>query len=854
MSDPRFIEGERGRYLVLGQVASGAMGRIHLAHRYARSGEALGEAAIKQIRPELLEDRSIRQMFEDEGRLSVQLVHPNIVHTFEAGFVGSEPFLAMELVSGVTLQALAQRLLGEGRALPVRLVIEVVQQILAGLGHAHQRRDAQGELLGVVHRDVSPQNLMIGFNGAVKLFDFGVGLSKGRTHKTNPGFVKGRLAYMSPEQVGNAPVDARSDLFSVGVLAYEALVLVHPFYGKTDAMLMRAVREQPAPDPRSVDPGFPPALAEILLRALEKDPERRYQTAEAFSEALERFVSGWRFPPGPDLGELVREAYSGRVALESRARSDGDDELLVRAMREDLEPEAPPEPSRSAPRGEALFADLPTAEVELAAPEEGPFPKFSQAAELWRLLDAMPTPMFASRVANGEVVYVNQRALELFGARAGDALFSSDYYVNPSDRSRLLARVEKEASERAFVLEMKRRGGERFWASVTARIIDWDDDRLLIGSLSDISDRIEVESRLARRLVHQRRLAQAAAALLRTRDGDPADTGLLEALEHLRAGTESDRVVLMQVQDHPQRGPGLLRGHAAGLELGELRWVSMAAVPRWRALFERGEALRGAREVFPEAERELLERLGIGAILAAPVSRKGSWLGVLTLEASEGRRAHWSDEDVTSLETLAGVLAGELARRRERSRTGVEQNGATAGLQSGASRLRDRLPELRRALEGWSEPDSRALVVDALEGFSATVGEPLDAAGSLELGVRLQAEQGFEAVTVEGVGRHRVPRPIARAILEAIDELRGGGVYLTLRPGLTEGLRFSARITRRTGQIWSALSGDATALTCPGSRIGGLLGLRQRFDLPMRLTEGDEGLVIEIDLPETSEA
>lgn len=897
MAESGAIRGNKGRYEVLGRIASGAMGHVHLARHASEHGSPLGEVAIKRIRPELATDDAIVRMFEDEAEISRRLSHPNIVRILEAGRIPDDgPFLAMELVPGVNLQVLVQRLLDRDRVLPVPLVLDVVSQVLDGLEYAHRALDEDGSPLGVVHRDVSPQNIMVSFTGEVKLFDFGVGKARIKAHQTNPGFLKGKLAYMSPEQIRNGPVDARSDIFSVGVMAYEALVLVHPFYGKTDAMLMRAVMEREPPDPASIDPSFPAELSEILLRALSKVPDARFENARTMREALDRFVSTRVFPPGPSLAELMQDLFQARLRMEARARRRADDEMLVRALRgayDDANPDSVSEPvaepvaeggeireeraAREAKRrGEQMFADLPTADIlpderapELRLPEAEPLEETTavvqaddppgyaglptllpagaeaRALETLRLLvEATPTPLFVSRVEDGRILFANQPMADLFGLAPDSAGSESahDLYVNPADRSRIVLRARQEGAVRNHLVEMKRRNGARFWASLSVRYLKHLGERVLIGGVADVTQRVQIESRLARRLGHERRLAQAAAALLRSQ-GSEGSAGLFEALEHLRAGTDADRVVLVENEAHPELGLLMHRRHAVGVE-GPLHAprgpIPYEAVPRWRMLFERGDALRGRTESLPDAERNLLEALGVRLILAAPIRRNDEWLGFLALEATEWR-SDWTDEDVAALESLSGILAGELARRRAREREACRIEGEPARLLSLGARLEAELKPVLARLGGLDRPGepplSDAELAERVRSLARLLRKPGDREAAIDLAGRLRTVPGLVVV-----GRSNPP--LARARPELVERfVEGIVVELAKNPGLTVSCERSMsgdmqvvlQFTPAPPAVVAALQGDAEALSLEGTRIGMLSTLADELGAELRV-------------------
>jgi serine/threonine protein kinase len=319
------------RYQILGRFASGAMGQIFLA-RMRLYGGGTKEVALKRIRPELQLDKDTVEMFVDEASIASKMNHPNIVQIFELGDLDGSMFIAMELVSGTNLQGLGQRLREAKRPFPPDLAVKIACDTLEALGYAHDFADERGQPLKIVHRDVSPQNIHLSFQGEVKLLDFGVSRAEGRLHKTHPGLMKGKLAFMAPEQIQGSAVDGRADLFGLGALLYEALLGRHPFFGRTEAMVLRAIVDGRPIAPTDVDPEFSPELAAILMKALEKQPERRYQNAAAMHQALYAFAAGQQYDLSKrHLGLFLRNELRERHEQERRARAIGDDELLVAA-------------------------------------------------------------------------------------------------------------------------------------------------------------------------------------------------------------------------------------------------------------------------------------------------------------------------------------------------------------------------------------------------------------------------------------------------------------------------------------------------------------------------------------------
>ena len=242
---------------------------------------------IKKIHPGLAMAEQFRQMFEDEAKIGVALNHPNIVQTFGYGQLGHTFFLAMERVEGVDLLRLIHAAAAAGRRVPPGLAAYVIQQVAKGLDYAHRRADDFGEPLHIVHRDVSPQNILVSFDGAVKLVDFGIARVRGQ--KNDHGQVKGKFAYMSPEQAEGLPADRRSDVFSAGIVLYE-LATGRALFGRLgERQALDAIRSALVPRPRDTDPEMPEELERIVLRALSRRPDERFQTARDLHNALGKF-------------------------------------------------------------------------------------------------------------------------------------------------------------------------------------------------------------------------------------------------------------------------------------------------------------------------------------------------------------------------------------------------------------------------------------------------------------------------------------------------------------------------------------------------------------------------------------
>jgi serine/threonine protein kinase len=277
-----------GRFQIIGRLATGGMAEVYLA----LSGELPGYRTllvVKRILPHLASNRQFIGMFLDEARLAALLDHPNVVRIIEVGHDGEEYFLAMELVQGKPLSAVLRKATRERRPPSPALAAYIIAQAASGLGYAHALTDGDGRPLGVVHRDVSPQNVLLSFEGAVKLIDFGVARAFGRVAHTSPGGLKGKIEYMSPEQASAEEVDHRADVFALGVVLWEVLTGRRLYRRETELATMRAILDDPIPRPSEVA-DVPPELDAVVMRALRKRRDARFASAHEMAQALERFA------------------------------------------------------------------------------------------------------------------------------------------------------------------------------------------------------------------------------------------------------------------------------------------------------------------------------------------------------------------------------------------------------------------------------------------------------------------------------------------------------------------------------------------------------------------------------------
>lgn len=279
-----------GRYDLLRRLAAGGMGEVYLAEAEG-AANFTKQVAIKRILPHLAEDEGFVRKFIDEAHLMVQLHHGNIVPVLELADDGGELYIVMEYLPGRDLKAVLRRLRADQRVMPVDLAVWLATEVLAGLDYAHRKRSPDGEPLGVVHRDVSPSNICLGGGGEVKLVDFGIARARGGLHQSISGTLQGKFVYMSPEQADGRAIDGRSDIFSAALVLYELLTDRRPFEGDTETETLRRVRECRVERPSTVRPDVPPALDEIVMRALAVDPADRYPTAGEMRRVLSHHLA-----------------------------------------------------------------------------------------------------------------------------------------------------------------------------------------------------------------------------------------------------------------------------------------------------------------------------------------------------------------------------------------------------------------------------------------------------------------------------------------------------------------------------------------------------------------------------------
>jgi serine/threonine-protein kinase len=291
-----------GRYVLYGEIASGGMATVHFGRLIGPAGFAR-PVAIKRLHAQFARDPDFVKMFLDEARLAARIAHPNVVSTLDVVAEDGEVFLVMEYVPGTSLGQLVRTLRKSGARVPPLVAVGIVSGVLQGLQAAHEARDDRGERLDLVHRDVSPQNVLVGTDGVARLLDFGVAKASGRLQTTRDGQLKGKLAYMAPEQVRGDPLTRRTDVYAASVVLWEALTGKRLFYAENEASVLARVLCAEVPAPTAIVPELPRSLDRVVLRGLDRDPAKRYATAREMAADLDA-CSAAALPA--EIGEWVQ--------------------------------------------------------------------------------------------------------------------------------------------------------------------------------------------------------------------------------------------------------------------------------------------------------------------------------------------------------------------------------------------------------------------------------------------------------------------------------------------------------------------------------------------------------------------
>ncbi len=375
-----------GAYRIIQRLASGGMGTVYVAQRMDWTRDFAQPVAIKVMHPHLSHEASFVRMFLDEARVAMQISHAHVCSVIEVGVINNAHFLVMEYLHGKTLGRLIRETAQSTVPGTSPVFYEMYQHYIArvtadaatGLHAAHETRSREGAPLQVVHRDVSPHNIMVTYTGMVKVLDFGVAHARERLEKTQSGLVKGKLKYASPEQLRGDQVDRRTDVWALGVCLWEAVTLQHPFPQNDQSELVAAILTHRLPDLRKVAPWIHPELERILLRALSKDPSLRFRTAKEMSTALRAYLfSAGIVVEATELAEWLEDSNPGPPP--SLPRTTVEEAISLSGLSSEPAFAGPPTPTEPLKR--------PTAQAETVAdrlqppPEPEPAPPVAQASQ-----------------------------------------------------------------------------------------------------------------------------------------------------------------------------------------------------------------------------------------------------------------------------------------------------------------------------------------------------------------------------------------------------------------------------------------------------------------------------------------
>jgi serine/threonine-protein kinase len=325
-----------GRYEVISHLATGGMAQIYLA-RQTGLGAFERHVVLKTILRERASDQRFITMFLDEAKLAATLNHHNIAQVYEVDQADGAYFMAMEYVHGENARAILETTIRRGWTIPLELAVMIVSGAAAGLHHAHERRGKSGQPLNIVHRDVSPANVMVGYDGSVKMLDFGIAKAEERATKTVGGTIKGKYGYMSPEQCKGKQIDRRSDIFALGICLYELTTLRRAFKGNDDFETMKRIVSGDLMLPSAVVPAFPRELEAIILTAMASDPNARFQTAQEMIEALDAFTVRAKLTgSNTAMGRFMVQLFGSRKEpwVEAAMAQDATDDTVRRPIGE----------------------------------------------------------------------------------------------------------------------------------------------------------------------------------------------------------------------------------------------------------------------------------------------------------------------------------------------------------------------------------------------------------------------------------------------------------------------------------------------------------------------------------------
>src|SRR3984885_1883734 len=322
------------RYRVVEKLESGGMAEVFRAESEGLQGFRK-QVAIKRVLPHLSSKKKFISMFLDEARLSAQLSHSNCVQVFDIGVGDNAFFIVMEFVDGANLKAIIEHIKKSGRDFPVEAAVYIGLELTKGLAYAHELTDNNGTPLHIVHRDMSPPNVLITKNGEIKIVDFGLAKANSQLEKSEPGIIKGKFSYLSPEAAMGQDVDARTDIFATGIILWELLTGQRLFMGETDFQTVKKVQQAQIPSAAAINPDVPPELERILAKSLTRDPEARYRTARELGEVLSKLMFKLGTPVSAfDIAQIVIAAMRERTKGPRKPQASIIESLIEEALLE----------------------------------------------------------------------------------------------------------------------------------------------------------------------------------------------------------------------------------------------------------------------------------------------------------------------------------------------------------------------------------------------------------------------------------------------------------------------------------------------------------------------------------------
>jgi serine/threonine-protein kinase len=382
------------RYRVIEKLESGGMAEVFRAESQGLQGFRK-QVAIKRVLPHLSEKKKFISMFLDEARLSAQLSHSNCVQVFDIGVGDQAYFIVMEFVDGANLKSIAESMTKQGHDFPVAAAAFIAHEICKGLSYAHELTDQDGLPMHLVHRDISPPNVLVTKYGEVKIVDFGLAKASSQLEKSEPGIIKGKFSYLSPEAVVGQEVDSRADIFALGIILWELLASRRLFTGETDYETVQKVGAAQVPPISQINPKVPPELERIVHKALARNPQQRYGTARELGQALSQFLFRFGQPVnGYDIAAIVQ----GTMRDKQQARApEGSiiDKLIEEALfeftslKDDGGPASAHLKAAAAPLNADSFLDPKTWANEIAIRED---PEAFEQDNLSVLEDTGPVP------------------------------------------------------------------------------------------------------------------------------------------------------------------------------------------------------------------------------------------------------------------------------------------------------------------------------------------------------------------------------------------------------------------------------------------------------------------------------